>query len=62
MKGKMMRAIACPRAERAAHAKARTLLTTLLMIALAVMIVRDIVVRRFSTAAPPAPDVTERSL
>jgi hypothetical protein len=39
----------------------RSLVTTLLMIALAVLIVRDIVARRFSGTAPPAPDVTERS-
>jgi hypothetical protein len=31
------------------------------MIGLAVLVVRDIVVRRFSATTPPARDVTERS-
>ena len=49
-----------PRARRA-KSLSRSLVTTLLMTALAVLIVQDIVARRFSSAAPPAPDVTERS-
>jgi hypothetical protein len=47
--------------ERRAKNLSRNLVTTLLMIALAVLIVRDIVARRFSGTAPPAPDVTDRS-
>jgi hypothetical protein len=37
------------------------IITTILMIMIAVMIVRDIFVRRWGTATPPAADVTERS-
>jgi hypothetical protein len=36
-------------------------ITTLLLIMLAAMIVRDIFARRFSSAAAPPPDVTQRS-
>jgi hypothetical protein len=43
---------------RRAQNLSRGLVTTLLMIALAVLIVRDIVARRFGSTAPPAPDVT----
>ena len=39
----------------------RGIITTILLIMISVMIVRDILVRRWSTAAPPASDVTERS-
>ena len=46
---------------RRAQNLSRSLVTTLLMIMLAALIVRDIVVRRLSGTAPPAPDVTERS-
>jgi len=38
----------------------RGLITTVLMVLLAVMIARDIFVRRWSSAAPPSPDVTRR--
>jgi hypothetical protein len=44
----------------AARSRARSLITTLLLIMLAVMIVRDILARRFGAAAPPSPDVTRR--
>ena len=37
------------------------IITTILVIMIAVMIVRDIFVRRWGTATPPAADVTERS-
>jgi len=57
----MIQQIDRPKAGRAAHSRPRNLVTTLLMIALAVMIVRDIVMRRFNGAAPSATDVTERS-
>ncbi|UFZ03386.1 hypothetical protein LQG66_29805 [Bradyrhizobium ontarionense] len=36
----------------------RTLLPTLVLILLGIMIVRDIVVRRWSSAPPAGPDVT----
>jgi len=40
--------------------RARTI-TTILVIMIAVMIVRDIFVRRWGPATPPAADVTQRS-
>ena len=36
-------------------------ITTILMILIAVMIVRDIFVRRWGAATPPASDVTQQS-
>jgi hypothetical protein len=44
-----------------ARPRFRGLITTILMILISVMIVRDILGRRWSTPAPPASDVTERS-
>ena len=55
-----MQQLSPPRARRAQNLS-RSLVTTLLMIALAVLIVRDLVARRFGGTALPAPDVTERS-
>jgi hypothetical protein len=43
------------------HARLRGLVTTILLIALGVMIARDILVRRWGLATPPSPDVTRRS-
>ncbi len=40
----------------------RAIVTSLLLILLGVMIVRDILVRRWSTERPPFPGVTRRSL
>jgi len=57
----MMQQVDGPKAGRSARSRARSLVTTLLMIGLAIMIVRDIVARRFGSIAAPAPDVTERS-
>jgi len=37
------------------------IITTILMIMIAVMIVRDIFVRRWGTATPPSSDVSQRS-
>ena len=48
-----------PKLRRAANSRGRGLITTLLLIGLAVMIVRDIFVRRFSSE-PSAPDVIRR--
>jgi hypothetical protein len=45
----------------AARPRFRGIVTTLLVIMIAVMIVRDILVRRWGAAAPPASDVTQRS-
>jgi hypothetical protein len=39
----------------------RGIITTVLLILISVMIVRDILVRRWSSPAPSASDVTERS-
>jgi hypothetical protein len=39
----------------------RSIVTTILLIMLSVMIVRDIFVRRWGSAAPARPDVTQRS-
>ena len=44
----------------AARLRDRSLITTILLIMIAVMIARDIFVRRWSTAAPAASDVTQR--
>ncbi len=44
-----------------APSRARGAVTTVLMILLAVLIVRDILVRRFSSAAQASTDVTQRS-
>jgi hypothetical protein len=45
----------------AARPRFRGIVTTLLVIMIAVMIVRDILVRRWGAATPPASDVTQRS-
>jgi hypothetical protein len=45
----------------AARLRFRGFVTTLLVLMLAVMIVRDILVRRWGAATPPASDVTQRS-
>ena len=39
----------------------RSLVTTILFVLISVMIVRDILVRRWSATPPPASDVTEQS-
>jgi hypothetical protein len=44
-----------------ARPRLRSVITAVLMIMLAVMIVRDILVRRWSSPTPPASDVTHRS-
>ena len=43
-----------------ARPRFRGAITTLLMLLLAVMIVRDIFVRRWTSAPPPSSDVTRR--
>jgi hypothetical protein len=49
-----------PTTRDAPNLRGRTI-TTILVILIAVMIVRDIFVRRWSPAVPPATDVTQRS-
>jgi hypothetical protein len=48
-----------PIARAVARLRYRGLVTTMLLMALSVLIVRDILVRRWSSP-PPAPDVTRR--
>jgi hypothetical protein len=50
-----------PASRDAARPRIRSIVTTLLLVMIAIMIVRDIFVRRWGAAAPPASDVTERS-
>jgi hypothetical protein len=50
-----------PQPHDAARPRLRSIITTVLMIMVSVMIVRDILVRRWGAAAPPASDVTQRS-
>jgi hypothetical protein len=45
----------------AARSRVRGTITTLLLIMIAVMIVRDIFVRRWGSSALPEPGVTQRS-
>jgi hypothetical protein len=45
----------------AARSRFRGFVTTLLVLMIAAMIVRDILVRRWGAATPPASDVTQRS-
>jgi predicted lysophospholipase L1 biosynthesis ABC-type transport system permease subunit len=45
----------------AARSRVRSIVPTILMILISVMIVRDILVRRWAAATPPVSDVTERS-
>jgi len=47
---------------RPSDRRAHSVIATLLLIKLALMIVRDILVRRWSAERPPLPDVTRRSL
>jgi hypothetical protein len=50
-----------PAPRDAARPRFRSTVTTLLVVMIAVMIVRDILVRRWGSTAPPASDVTQRS-
>jgi hypothetical protein len=45
----------------AARSRLRSIVTTILLVMIAVMIVRDIFVRRWGSAAPPASDVMQHS-
>jgi hypothetical protein len=45
----------------AAPSRLRSAVSTILLIMLSVMILRDILVRRWGSAAPARPDVTQRS-
>lgn len=50
-----------PTTRDAAPPRLRSIVTTILLIMLSVMIVRDILVRRWGSVAPARPDVTQRS-
>jgi hypothetical protein len=50
-----------PQRSDAARSRLHSVITTVLLIMISVMIVRDILVRRWGTAAPPASDVTRQS-
>jgi hypothetical protein len=54
-------ATSLPAKRRAARSRFRGMITNVLMIMLAILIVRDIFVRRWGAAAPPPPDVTRRA-
>jgi hypothetical protein len=44
-----------------ARPRFRSLVTTLVLIMISILIIRDILVRRWSASPPPPSDVTERS-
>ena len=50
-----------PEPADAARSRVRSLITTILLIMISVMIVRDIFVRRWGAATTPATDVTRQS-
>jgi hypothetical protein len=50
-----------PAARRAVSSRLRSAVSTLLLVILAVMIVKDIFVRRWGSVATSPPDVTQRS-
>jgi hypothetical protein len=50
-----------PAFDDAARSRGRSIITTILLIVIAAMIVRDIFVRRWSATTPVASDVTQRS-
>jgi hypothetical protein len=50
-----------PQRSDAARSRVRSAITTVLLIMISVMIVRDILVRRWGVATPPASDVTRQS-
>jgi hypothetical protein len=50
-----------PAARQAVSSRLRSAITTLLLVILAFMIVKDIFVRRWGSVTPSPPDVTQRS-
>ena len=50
-----------PEPDPGARPRFRRVITTVLLIMISVMIVRDILVRRWGGSAPPAADVTRQS-
>ena len=47
-------------AHTVARLRYRSIVTTMLVMALSVLIVRDIIIRRWGSATPPSTDVTRR--
>jgi hypothetical protein len=56
-----MSSSARPKPRRIASSFARSIVTSILLVLLAIMIVRDILVRRFGSERAPQTDVTQRS-
>jgi hypothetical protein len=56
-----MSSSARPKPRRIAPSFVRSILTSILLVLLAIMIVRDILVRRFGSERAPRTDVTQRS-
>jgi hypothetical protein len=50
-----------PAPRAGAHSRVRSVITTVLLIMISVMIVRDIFVRRWGATPPPASDLTRQS-
>lgn len=50
-----------PTTRDAARPRFRSIVTTIVLIMISIMIVRDIIARRWSAAPPPSSDLTERS-
>ena len=50
-----------PEPDDAARSRVGSIITTILLILISIMIVRDILVRRWGAAAPPATDMTQPS-
>jgi hypothetical protein len=49
-----------PTTRAIARLRYRSIVTTMLVMALSVLIVRDIIIRRWGSAPPPSSDVTRR--
>jgi cell division protein ZapA (FtsZ GTPase activity inhibitor) len=50
-----------PKPRRIAASFSRSIITTILLVMLAIMVMRDILARRFSSDRQPQSDVTQRS-
>jgi hypothetical protein len=49
-----------PTARAIAHLRYRSIVTTMLVMVLSLLIVRDIIIRRWGSSTPPSSDVTRR--
>jgi hypothetical protein len=57
-----MSSLSRPAPRRPSTRRARSIIPTILLVMLALMIVRDLLARRWSAERRPLPDVTRRSL